>query len=82
MNDLFGGEAGCRLVEYHDPRPVVDSARDFDHLSLGGAEERYRRRGIDMEVERLQELLRLDIESAEAGQQLFVAELDVLGCRH
>src|SRR3984885_1324149 len=82
MNDLLGGEASCRLVEYHDPRLVVDSARDFHHLSLSGAEKRYWRRGVDMEVERLQELLSLDVESAEAGQQLFVAELDVLGGRH
>ena len=81
MNDLLGGEASCRLIEYHDPRLVVDSARDFDHLSLGCAEDRYRRRGVDMEVKGLQ-AARLDIESTEAGQQLFVAELDVLGCRH
>ena len=43
---------------------------------------RDRRRRVDVEVERLQELLRLDVERAEAGEQLFVAELDVLRRRH
>ena len=82
MDDLLGGEAGRWLVENDDPRLVVDRARDLDHLSLGGAEQRDRRRRVDVEVERLQELLRLDVESSEAGQQLFRAQLDVLRRRH
>jgi len=43
-------------------------ARDLDHLLLGGAEQADRRRRIDVEVERLQQLLRLDVEGAEARQ--------------
>ena len=35
-----------------------------------------------MEIERLQKLLRLDVEGAKARQQLFIAELDVLSRRH
>ena len=35
-----------------------------------------------MEVQRLQQLLRLDVQRAEARQQFFVAELDVLRRRH
>ena len=43
---------------------------------------RDRRRRVDLEIERLQQLLRLDVEGAEAREQLLVAELDVLRRRH
>ena len=35
-----------------------------------------------MEIQRLQKLLRLDVERAKAREQLFVAELDVLRRGH
>ncbi len=35
-----------------------------------------------MEIERLQKLLRLDVEGAKACQQPFIAELNVLRCGH
>ena len=61
MDDFLGRQTGGRLVENDDAGIVVDSAGDLDHLPLGGAEHADRRRRIDMEIERLQELLRLDV---------------------
>ena len=82
MDDLFRRQAGRRLVEDDDARIVVDGARDFDHLPFGGAEHPHRRRRIDVEIQRLQQLLRLDVQLFEAGDQLLVAEFDVLRRRH
>jgi hypothetical protein len=82
VHDLLGREAGGRLVEDDDAGFVVDGARDLHHLPLGGAEERHGQAGIDLEIQRLQQLLGLDVERAKARQQLLVAELDILRRRH
>ncbi len=82
VDDLLRRQTRGRLVENDDARLVVDGARDLDHLLLGGAEQTDRRRRIDMEVERLQQLLGLDVEGAEARQQFLIAELDVLRRGH
>ena len=82
MDDFFGSQARRGFVENDDARVVIDGAGDFHHLALGGAEQRHRRCRIDVEIEGLQELLRLDIEGAEAGDQLLIAEFDVLRRGH
>ena len=82
MHDLLGREARGRLVEDNDAGLVVDGAGDLHHLPLGGAEQRDRDRRVDVEIERLQELLRLDVQRAKACEQLLVAEFDVLRGSH
>ena len=82
VDDLFRRQARRRLVEDNDTGVVVDCAGDLDHLPLGGAEQPDRRRRIDVEVQRLQQLLRLDVQLLEAGDELLVAEFDVLRRGH
>src|SRR6516165_7621099 len=79
---FLGRKARGRLVEYDDARLVVDSARNLDHLLLGGAEQCHWCRRVDMEIQGLQELLGLNVQRAEPRQQFFIAKLDVLGGRH
>ena len=67
VDDLFRRQARRRLIEDDDTGVVVDGAGDLDHLPLGGAEQPDRRRRIDMEVQRLQQLLRLDVQLLEAA---------------
>ena len=82
MDDLFWRQAGSRLVEDDDAGIVVDCPRDFYHLAFRGAEHPHRGRRIDVKVQRLQQLLRLDVQFFEAGDQLFAAEFDILRGRH
>src|SRR6185437_6732937 len=82
VDDLFRRQARRRLIEDDDTGVVVDGAGDLDHLPLGGAQQPDRRRRIDMEVQRLQQLLRLDVQLLEARDELLVAEFDVLRRRH
>ena len=67
-----GVSAGGRLVEDDDLGIVVHGAGDLDHLPLGGAERADRCRRIDREIQRLQELLRRDIDAAQPVERLLV----------
>ena len=57
-------------------------ARDFDHLFLRGAEQSDRRRRRHVEIERLQELLRGDVDAAQSVVEPLLAEEQVLRHRH
>ena len=72
------GQGGGRLVEDDDFRLEANRARDFDHLPLGGAKRLDDRRRIDGKVQRLKQLLRLDIGAAQAVEELFVAQIEIL----
>ena len=71
-----------RLVEDDDLGLVVDGAGDLDHLPLGGAEASRPWPSDRPEIQRLQELLRGDIDAAQAVEELLVAEIEVLRHRH
>jgi hypothetical protein len=58
------------------------TARDLDHLPLGGAERLHGSGWIDRKVQRLQELLRVEIGAAQTVEELFVAKIEVLRHRH
>ncbi len=61
---------------------VQDRARDLDHLLLGGAEPADGRGRRDVEIERLQELLRGDVDAAQPVVELLLPEKQVLRDRH
>ena len=54
------------------------TARAFDHLPLRGAERLDDHRRIDRKVQRLKQLLRLDIGSPQAVEELLVTQIEVL----
>jgi hypothetical protein len=78
---LFGRERSGRLVEDDDLRVVMNGARNFDHLLLTRAEARDDRRWIDREVERLQELLAGDVDTAQPVERLGVTQVQILSDR-
>ena len=71
-----------RLIENDNLRFETHRARDLDHLPFGGAERLDRGGWIDRKVQRLKELLRVDIGSAQAVEEFFVAKIEVLRHRH
>ena len=71
-----------RLVEDDDLGLVQHRARDLDHLLLGGAERADGRGRGDVEIQRLQELLRGDVDAAQAIVEVLLAEKEVLRHRH
>ncbi len=71
-----------RLVEDHQPRLVMDGACDLHQLLLAGAERGTRRHRIDVEIERQQEALGLNVEAAQPVEHLLVAQVNVLGHGH
>ena len=75
---LLGRQRRRRLVEDDHLRIVVHRARDLDHLLLAGAEARDHRGRIDVEVQRLQELLAGDVDAAQPVEALLVGQVDVL----
>jgi len=75
---FLGGEGRGRFVKDDDPRLVVDGTGDFHHLLLRRAQLADEHRGIDVEVQRLQELLGGNVDAAQAVQEPFVAQIDVL----
>ncbi len=79
---LLRRERRGRLIENDDLRFEAHRARDLHHLPLGGAERLDGRGRIDRKVQRLKELLRVDIGSAQAVEEFFVAEIEVLRHRH
>ena len=70
------------LVEDDDLGLVVHRTGDFHHLLLRRAELRHEHGRIDAEVQRLQKLLRRDVDAAQAVEKLLVAEIEVLPHRH
>ncbi len=64
---LLRREGRGRLVEDHQPRLVVHRAGDLHHLLLAGTEGRNQGHRIDIEVERQQEPLGLDVEGRATG---------------
>ncbi len=82
MLRLFRGQARGGLVEHDDLGLVVDGPSDLHHLTLGRAERRHHVARLDMEIHRLQQLLRADVDGAKPGEELFSAELNVLRHRH
>src|SRR5580704_13203966 len=54
------------------------TARAFDHLPLRGAERLDDHRRIDRKVQRRKQLLRLDIGSPQAVEELLVTQIEVL----
>ena len=79
---LLRRQRRCRLVEYYDFDVVQHCPRDFDHLLLGRAEQTDGRSRRDIEIKRLQELLRGDINSAQSVEELLLAEKQILRHRH
>jgi hypothetical protein len=79
---LLRRQSGGRLVEDDDFRLEANRPGDFDHLPLGGAERLHNRGRIDRKVQRLKELLRLDIGAAQAVEEFFVAQIEVLRHAH
>ena len=79
---LLGRQRRGRLVEDDHLGLVQHGAGDLDHLLLGRAERADRRRRRDVEVQRLQELLRGDIDAAQAVVEALLAEKQVLRHRH
>ena len=79
---FFRRQGRGRLVEDDHLRIVQHRARDLDHLLLGRAQRADRRGGRNVEVERLQELLRRDIDAAQAVVEAFLTEEQVLRHRH
>ena len=79
---LLGRQARRRLVEDDDLGVVQHRAGDLDHLLLGRAEQAHHRRRVDVELQRLQELLRRDVDAAQAVEELLLAEKEVLRHRH
>ena len=67
-----------RLVEDDDLGVVMHRPRDLDHLLLAGAEAGHHGGRIDVEVERLQELLAGDVDAAQPVEALVVGQVDVL----
>ncbi len=55
---------------------------DFDHLLLGGAKQPDGCGRRDVEIERLQELLRSDVDAAQAVIEFLLAQKQVLGDSH
>jgi hypothetical protein len=66
---LLGSEARRRFVEDDDLGLVQDGARDLHHLLLGGAEQTDGRSRVDVELQRLQELLGGDVDAAQAVEK-------------
>ena len=60
----------------------MDGAGDLHHLALGGAQGGDQGRGIDGEVQGLQELLGGDVDAAQPVQEFLVAQIEVLGHGH
>ena len=54
---------------------------DLHHLLLAGAEARDQRGRIDVEIQRLQELLAGDVDAAQPVEPLRIGQIDVLGDR-
>ena len=79
---LLGRQGRGRLVEDDDLGVVLHRPRDLDHLLLAGAEPGDERRRIDVEIERLQELLAGDVDAAQPVEELLVGQEDVLRHRH
>ena len=57
---------------------VMNGAGDLYHLLLAGDEARHHGSGIGAEVERLQELLTGDVDTAQAFERLGVAQIKIL----
>ena len=79
---LLGRQGRGGLVENDDLGAVQHRAGDFHHLLLGGAERADDRRRRDVEIERLQELLRGDVDAAGAIVEFLLTEKQVLRHRH
>ena len=79
---LLGRQARGRLVEDDDLGVVQHRARDLHHLLLGGAEQADGRGRVDVELQRLQELLRGDVDAAQAVEEALLPEEQVLRHRH
>ena len=67
-----------RLVEDDHLGVVMHRPRDLHHLLLAGAEAGHHRGRVDVEVERLEELLARDIDAAQPVEALLVGQVDVL----
>ena len=67
---LFRRQRRGRLVEDDDAGLVMNGARDLDHLLLAGTERRDLDGRIDIEIERQEEALCVDVEAAQAIEQL------------
>ena len=79
---FLGREAGRGLVEDDDARLVQHRARDLHHLLLGRAEHAHGGGRVDVEIERLQELLRRDVDTAQPVEEGLLAQEQVLRHRH
>ena len=78
---LLGRQRRGRLVEDDDLGIVVHGPGDLDHLLLPGSESGDESRRVDMEVQRLQELLAGDVDAAKPVEAPGVGQIDVLGDR-
>ena len=79
---LFRRQARGRLVEDDDLGVVQHRARDLDHLLLRGTELADDGGGVDVELQRLHELLRGDVDAAQAVEEALAPEVEVLRHRH
>src|SRR6202789_643780 len=79
---LFGRKTRGRLVENQDARVMMDRASDLDHLLLARPERRDERHRVDIEIQRKQETLRLDVETPQPVEELLLTEIYVLRDRH
>ena len=79
---FFGRQAGGGLVKNDDAGVMQHGAGDFHHLLFGRAQEADAGGGVHVKVERLQKLLRRDVDAAQAVVKLLAAQKQVLCHRH
>jgi hypothetical protein len=79
---LLWSQSCRRFVEYDQPRFLQDGPSDLDHLLLSSAKIGDHRHRVDVEVERLQELLRRYVESPQSVEKTLMAEIQVLRNGH
>ncbi len=75
---FLGRQRRGRLIKDDHPGVVVDGAGDLHHLFLPRAQRGDQRGRIDMEVQRLQELLPGDVDAAQPVERLVVHQVKVL----
>lgn len=75
---LLRRQAGRGLIEDDDPRFVQHRAGNLDHLLLCRAEQADLRCRIDVELQRLHELLRGNIDAAQPVEEMLLSKEQIL----
>jgi hypothetical protein len=82
MTFFLRRQGSSGLVENDHLRLEAHRARDLHHLPFRSPERLDRRSWIDRKVQRLKELLGVDIGSAQTVEKFFVAKVKILRDRH